>query len=67
MTDTVAAYTALTAKLGYGLHSARALLDAGATWPMLHALADLDLIRIVRWDDVPGTDRTMPIYRLMFA
>lgn len=67
MSPTVAAYTALTNRLGYGLHSARALLDAGATWPLLHALADLDLIRIARFDDVPGTDRTMPIYRLMFA
>lgn len=67
MAPTVDAYTTLTSRLGFGLHSAAALIGAGATWPLLHALADLDLIRIVRFDDVPGTDRTMPIYRLMFA
>lgn len=64
---TVDAYTMLTSKLGYGLHSASALIAAGATWPLLHALFDAGLIRVVRFDDVPGSDRTMPIYRLMFA
>ncbi len=60
------AYTALTTKLGFGLHSAAALIGAGATWPVLHALADAGLVRIVRFDVVHGSNRAMPIYRLMF-
>lgn len=63
---TLDAYAALTARVGFGIHSSTQLLRAGADWPLLHKLTDAGLIRIERWIDTPGTDRSTPLYRLLF-
>lgn len=65
-TDIIAAYAALTDAVGFGLKSAAELIAAGATWPTLHAMTDLGLMRIERFIDVPGTTRSIPMYRLFF-
>jgi hypothetical protein len=65
-TELLASYSSITAHIGFGLHSSARLICAGATWPMIHALTDAGLIAVARFDDVLGTDRTMPIYRLYF-
>lgn len=54
-------YNALTAKIGFGLHSTTQLRrDGGLTWGQIHALADAGLIRGERCvgDDV--------LFRLFF-
>lgn len=64
--DIISAYSVLTTTVGFGVKSAAELIAAGATWPMLHAMTDLGLMRIERFIDVPGTTRSMPMYRLFF-
>lgn len=61
--ELLAAYNTITSKTGFGLHSARDLISAGATWPLLHKLAEVDLIRIHRVGMESASSIT---YRLFF-
>lgn len=59
--ELLAAYNAITAKTGFGLNSARDLIAAGATLPLISQLVEVDLIRVDRiWSESHIT------YRLLF-
>ena len=61
----LSAYTAATASIGFGLHSAARLLGAGLSWSNIHTLADAGIIRIERVHP-QLTGNHAVIYRLMF-
>lgn len=64
--ELLAAYNAITAKTGFGLHSAHTLIAAGATWPLLHKLTDAGLIRVHRvWMESEKNPHSIT-YRLFF-